>query len=185
MPDLLSSIDVHCHIFNGRDLPVEGFLSKVVLVDYPPPIADALEPLIFLLATIMHRAPTVEEELKVLDGIARRRATRGQYAQSRDQRRAIVLFALRKFLARGKAARQRRGSLGSIIPFKDCFDLVDLLYFRATRGGRFPKKFTRRDLQKLADLLIVGGEDMLQFVPWALIFSNYRFIILDELAHLA
>jgi predicted TIM-barrel fold metal-dependent hydrolase len=186
MPDPLNSIDVHCHIFNGRDLPIDKFLRNVVLVNYPSIVGDLLEPLIFLLTEIMQKsAPKFDAELKVLDGLASSKlAMRQQYANTPEQERQIVSSALKKLLARGKAA-PRRGATRATIPLEKRLALVDRLHFRATRGLRFQTQFDGGDLDKLAGLLLVGGEDLLQFIPWALIFPNYRFIILDKLAHLA
>lgn len=34
-PDLRNLIDIHCHIFNARDLPVEGFIQNIVIPHEP------------------------------------------------------------------------------------------------------------------------------------------------------
>src|SRR5689334_19144174 len=100
MSNSLCSVDVHCHIFNGRDLPIDAFLRKVVFADYP--LAGALlEPLIFLLSQIMQKsAPTFRAELKVLNHIAGGLATLNQFTRGVEQQRKIVAAALRKLLAR-------------------------------------------------------------------------------------
>jgi hypothetical protein len=53
-------------VIDRRSLPyfqrlrhtIQGFLSKVILVECPASIASVLEPLIFLPSTIVHTAPT-------------------------------------------------------------------------------------------------------------------------------
>ena len=55
--DLTSRIDVHCHVFNASDLPVGGFLHRVIFEDYSGQIQfNALKPPSFvsgLLATLV------------------------------------------------------------------------------------------------------------------------------------
>jgi hypothetical protein len=68
------AIDVHCHVFNASDLPVAGFLRRVVFEDYeeqvtpdafrvPSPIAALTASLIGFLR---HGVITAEEELERL-----------------------------------------------------------------------------------------------------------------------
>src|ERR1700722_5278974 len=46
------AIDVHCHLFNARDIPVEPFIREVVLREYP--LADVLaEPVVILAQSVL------------------------------------------------------------------------------------------------------------------------------------
>jgi hypothetical protein len=51
-PTAARTIDVHCHLFNARDIPVEPFIREVVLREYP--LADVIaEPVILLAQGIL------------------------------------------------------------------------------------------------------------------------------------
>ena len=64
-----ATVDVHCHVFNASDLPVRGFLQRVVFEDYGEQATDfALpSPLAALIAVLVDflqvGVPTAEEEL--------------------------------------------------------------------------------------------------------------------------
>jgi predicted TIM-barrel fold metal-dependent hydrolase len=68
------AIDVHCHVFNASDLPIAGFLRRVVFEDYEEQVTpDALRlpsPVAGLIATLIgflrHGVITAEEELERL-----------------------------------------------------------------------------------------------------------------------
>jgi len=67
-------IDVHCHVFNASDVPVRGFVQRVVLGDEEgqiiiepnPALRDAVIPafLAFLVKLMSTGAPTAEQELE-------------------------------------------------------------------------------------------------------------------------
>jgi predicted TIM-barrel fold metal-dependent hydrolase len=69
-------IDVHCHVFNGKDIPAKRFLEIVVLQHYPDVSVGrrALEPvnlilqgvIRFIVARITGTAPSVEAEVDCL-----------------------------------------------------------------------------------------------------------------------
>src|ERR1700744_4374594 len=69
-------IDAHCHLFNARDLPIEGFTKKVLIPEYKQlgslfaRYPDAFKVMIHALATIMQeRAPLPAAEIKFIDGL--------------------------------------------------------------------------------------------------------------------
>jgi hypothetical protein len=74
-------IDVHCHIFNAADLPIEGFARRILVpksvqtnelvarfADYP----GALEALVHALTVQVKRgAPDMQTEIDTIDGFER------------------------------------------------------------------------------------------------------------------
>jgi predicted TIM-barrel fold metal-dependent hydrolase len=78
-----SYIDVHCHIFNAKDLPVDDFIKKVVLrhkiddlkkqqpflakilTQHPQSVDIGLE---VIASMVRESAPSVDDEIKFLDG---------------------------------------------------------------------------------------------------------------------
>lgn len=77
----MNAVDVHCHIFNAADLPVKGFIQRVVFEDYEEqavfslPANQAALALPWFAAVlvkfVLHSAPTADEELEDLSaGIA-------------------------------------------------------------------------------------------------------------------
>src|SRR5262249_31168700 len=78
-------IDAHCHLFNARDLPIEGFTKKVLIPEYQQlgslfaKYPDAFKVMIHALATIMQeQAPLPADEVKFVDAVdagSRRLAT--------------------------------------------------------------------------------------------------------------
>ena len=96
-PGSPSAIDVHCHVFNARDLPISGFVDHVILHDgqtSPAWVLDLLE------SILRGGAPTADEELAMLKGPPRpppsaaeeRDYARGRVEQGADQ----LLRALRQ-----------------------------------------------------------------------------------------
>jgi predicted TIM-barrel fold metal-dependent hydrolase len=66
-----AAIDIHAHIFNGRDVPVIGFLRQVILRDpHTPPDRDILSEafLTLLKSILLANTPTAAEELADLAG---------------------------------------------------------------------------------------------------------------------
>src|SRR5262249_27836339 len=98
-----SVIDAHCHLFNVRDMPLEGFIRKVLipsnkdLAGYFARYQGAFEVMIHTLAEVMREdAPLAPEESALLDDIASGR--RG--APSAEERRRRDLAILEKVLNR-------------------------------------------------------------------------------------
>src|SRR5215468_11330041 len=86
-------IDAHCHLFNVRDMPLEGFIRKVLipsnkeLAGYFARYQGAFEVMIHTLAEVMREdAPLPREEIALLDDIAggRRREPSAEERRRRD-----------------------------------------------------------------------------------------------------
>src|ERR1700710_2821340 len=63
-----TGIDIHCHVFNARDIPIAGFVADVVLQGVPL-AGIALQPLIVLIAMTMDACTWTPQ--KELDEIRR------------------------------------------------------------------------------------------------------------------
>jgi len=178
-------VDVHCHIFNAQDLPIPQFARRVFLVDHP--IGGALaEPLIAIVALIMDSgAPTAQTEIAELGKIADGSAEPEEYIQTFEHKRQIVQMALERFLRPGDIVVLGKSGVDFNLPFADRQDFVNELHARVHRKTAAEFRLPALDLGGLAGELILGGDDVLQFVPWALTFTNYRFEILRQLSELS
>src|SRR5947208_14804071 len=66
IPDTAYAIDVHCHVFNARDLPIASFVLDVVLEGQPVG-GLPLVPLVTLVSLIMNRSAwSPQRELREL-----------------------------------------------------------------------------------------------------------------------
>ncbi|HZV19995.1 MAG TPA: amidohydrolase family protein, partial [Hyphomicrobiales bacterium] len=124
-------VDLHCHFFNAADLPVRGFLERVVLADYAAGQARAAQTgigigvwrgLVAKLTDLMlrQRAPTPKKELDFL------RATAGTAGASRQMIRGLVhknapeSYPSKEILAEvlGSAQQAQRPSAESVAPLE-------------------------------------------------------------------
>jgi predicted TIM-barrel fold metal-dependent hydrolase len=87
-------IDAHCHLFNARDLPIEGFTKKVLIPEYKQLSSlfarypDAFVVMIHALATIMQeQAPSPAEEIRFVDGLD---AGSARFPTAEEQRRRDI-----------------------------------------------------------------------------------------------
>ncbi|HEY9344064.1 MAG TPA: hypothetical protein VIQ53_02080, partial [Inquilinus sp.] len=67
IPDTAFAIDVHCHVFNARDLPIASFVLDVVL-EGKPLGGLPLVPLVTLVSLVMNRSAwSPQRELRELE----------------------------------------------------------------------------------------------------------------------
>src|SRR6266566_2921065 len=99
-------IDVHCHIFNAADLPIEGFARKIMVpktahtsellarfAEYP----GALEALVHAIAVQVKRgAPKSQEEIDAIDEFERdpRKKPTSAWRKEEDRRQLRSAFRL-------------------------------------------------------------------------------------------
>jgi predicted TIM-barrel fold metal-dependent hydrolase len=154
-------------------------------VDHPVGGA-AGEPLVALIALILDSAaPTAAKEIAELNKIAAGKKKPEDYVQTAEQQRQIVQMALERFLSpNGKIALGRSRAKFNI-PLRTRRAFVDDLKRRTKLSVRQKGLSEPDDLAGLAAKLVLGGEDLLQFFPWALKFTNYRFEILRQLSELS
>lgn len=91
IPDTAYAIDVHCHVFNARDLPIASFVLDVVLEGQPVG-GLPLVPLVTLVSLIMNRSAwSPQRELRELE--RGRTPTDGDPIQADVERAAADLVA--------------------------------------------------------------------------------------------
>lgn len=179
-------VDAHCHIFNACDLPVTQFVRQVLLVRHPF-LGDLLEPAIAFFAFIMdYNAPTAGDEITKLNEIGSRGLTPASFLaqrkrQKKNREQETVTAALRRLYQGDLASTPRRTGLGVDLPIAGRRALIVKFYRQAF--SREPPAITAIDLENLAEQLLLGGEDLAGLVPWFLKFTQFRFEMLDQLAH--
>ena len=106
------AIDVHCHLFNADDIPVEGFVRHAVLHDTDKlDLADLLEPFIEFVAEIMRESAISarDEAREIRGGRADRMALRrSDRTSDRQMVREAVVNATRRVQNRGGAPGSNR-----------------------------------------------------------------------------
>jgi len=122
-----TAIDVHCHVFNARDLPIVGFVLDVVLEGKP--LAQlALGPLVTTIALILDSSSwTAEDELAALKGgIVRPFMVRRTPVSETELVRQRAHDALRRLQEPDEKARKIEAR-------------VNALLARRRAGGRLPR----------------------------------------------
>jgi hypothetical protein len=90
-------VDVHCHLFNGRDLPVYGLLESVFLEQNI--FGIFAEPLALWLATSVEgNAPTFEQEMSDLDQLIEYPAVIAKRKPNSDRIAEILERGLKEFI---------------------------------------------------------------------------------------
>jgi predicted TIM-barrel fold metal-dependent hydrolase len=190
-------IDVHCHIFNADDLPVQGFIRKVVvprfartnqLVATFQGYPGALEALVRALAVQMRTgAPKSTAELAMLDAIdaGSRKKPTSEWRKGEDIKNLQGAF---------KRIWEDADTFRNLWP-KDLMALevaveniqlflVQRIYPLFGRPVLSPDE--RRDLERwdykdLATKLYPRDDLVGQYIRWALLFTRFRFELGDEL----
>lgn len=183
-----SLIDVHAHVFNASDLPVEKFLKIVILDLYPQPgvqrllnnkdrdIVDwLLELFLFILGE--NRAPTAREEIEVLSG----RAAALPRAKELDTAAQTTIKRTGEFLKglaqpEGMTFRQHRPTEPGAILLRDAI-------VRAANGEiRSLRSMSAEDFEGVAERAYNSGADVGLYLRWFTLFTVYRHVLVDRLA---
>jgi predicted TIM-barrel fold metal-dependent hydrolase len=188
-------IDAHCHCFNGRDMPIVGFLEHLIS-EYPFFVLVA--PFALLLARIIEdAAPNYAKEYKLLRKLVRRPSALKLVKRNSDRKQELIVRGLRKFIDKdtsfGRAASKERALTAEndafIIYLYRLFGIPVLTQpgknkagIRNGLVGNAPE-LAQRILQNRQ---IQGLEKSIayvrQFHILATEMTNYRFQILDDLA---
>ena len=197
-------IDAHCHMFNVLDVPAESFIEKVVLKNSVAEMSvgnrnvaelfskfpEAVSALVHMLATmISKRSCEPHDEIWVLDQleeVGRRPRTVAD----------IELKGLEEILDevwwQKKVHKGLRGKLGQRW---FTFVALDELKFRL-RKEAYPERpdselrgsqeaFEESDCRTVAKILYTEKDGPLStYIRWALLFTRYRFQLVDELHRL-
>lgn len=177
------AIDVHCHLFNGTDLPVTRFLSQVVLAEHEPQ-AEAITPqggivdptiverLIRLLTHgLLRDAPTAVEETRYLE----RRTPKLQTATLKGARQQVV-DRTAGFLEQGSQPEGFAALSGGDATLRQ--QILEA-------AGSSPESITPNmsvDYQQIAARAVASNSAIGLIARWVALFFRYRHELADELA---
>ena len=191
IPPLLPTIDVHCHIFNARDLPIRSFVRLIVFEGKP--IGVGLDPLVTFLSFIMDQnSPTATDELAaiaVLSGRPLPAAPRVMpplsLAEDEARKKAFVVRALDR-LRRGETLLGP--TAGTVAPAakSDAAANIEFVNELARRyqpmapAGRLAAR-RLSDLEGIFDGIKRAADRLANYVDWAYRYTLYRYEILGML----
>lgn len=176
-------IDVHTHLFNASDLPTVRFIKIVVLKHYPRQATrvleiqdpDALDGLIALATWIVGRtrAPSAEEESRVLDGKTRVRAV---HTAGRANEEAAIA-AIAAFAAQSETAVSGQLSPTAHRRIRSALFAAAGVDGAAVRDGPMEDA----DAKLLAERAF-RSKDLGLVLRWFALFTRYRHSLAEELA---
>jgi predicted TIM-barrel fold metal-dependent hydrolase len=188
-------IDVHCHCFNGRDMPIVGYFEHLIIEH---PFLVFVAPFALVLARVVEdKAPSYTKERKLLLQFVHKPSKSKRVPRNSDRKQELIERGLRKFIDKdtsfGHAAIKDRARATEndafIIHLYKLFGVPVL-----TQPGK-TKPAIRNELRRkapqlaqkiLEDKEIRGLEKYVaylrQFFILATEMTNYRFQILDDLA---
>jgi predicted TIM-barrel fold metal-dependent hydrolase len=197
-------IDAHCHFFNAADIPVRGFLERVVFQDYPNtqiPSPRSLSPSLDLsvfqgmVATLIDfllksGAPTPRQELQCLsqaavcgDFSALAPESRQALSASETPAMAVKTRVLSNVLQDNVQGPRARGAQPSgRADQEDIEAFLDAVLNEMKAEGRAPPETTARSLQSGAqagmfdDLasFLFGSTLFGRYFRWARLLTGYR-----------
>lgn len=176
-------IDVHCHLFNGSDLPTVRFIKTVYLghyrkqgvqtLDIEDP--DLLDGLLYLLTWIIGktRAPTADKEIDVLD-----RRARAEIGNLRGQRNdEAVISATAEVIQNGGMGVSDGQETG-------LRKVREALFFAAGESGVGVSEtpLTEDAATVVARKAFASKMDLGNMLRWFALFTRYRYDLADQLA---
>ncbi len=183
-PAVSALIDVHCHLFNGSDLPTVRFIKVVLLHHYPSQGVrtldirdeDALDGLIALLTAIVGRtrAPTAKAEMAVLDGQSSALALNSNLPENES----AVVEATATFLSQNQFA-----VAAGISP--NAFKTIRSAIFSAAgvQGAAVSDApVTPPEATVLAQKAYRSNVDLGLVLRWFALFTRYRHVLAEQLA---
>jgi predicted TIM-barrel fold metal-dependent hydrolase len=184
-PHIANVVDVHCHIFNGSDLPSVRFMKIVVLQHYPKQSVrtlditdpDAVDGLLALLTFILGRtrAPTAAQEVALLDAGA---AAEARYAKS-SENEAAVIDAVSAFASRDRNAVATSGGISE----RASEAILDSIFSAAGVGSAAATADGKPQLNRAAaERAYRSSADIGVYLRWFALFTRYRHSLADDLA---
>jgi predicted TIM-barrel fold metal-dependent hydrolase len=194
-------IDCHCHIFNADDLPIVGFVERVVLPSrdefkkYETQYGNVIRFLVRYLAEWMkENAPDTEDEIAELEkfkaGQARPRSPAKIRVDDIDQI-ADLIDGLKDLRIRGERFTFREGIVSAYLPGV----VVGLMHREA-----YPERFTDTGIgnrdgafdpdhwvisEELAKKLYDEGKGPIaHYLRWGSVFTHFRHELADELTRI-
>jgi hypothetical protein len=194
-------IDVNCHCFNGRDMPIFGFFEHLI-EEYPFLVFVA--PFALVLARIVEdKAPSYDREIKLLRRLVRTPAAAKRVKRNSDHKQELIGRGIRNFIDKdttfGRAAIKDRARAAEndafIIYLYRVFGIPFLTQAGMNKAEirdelwRNTPRLTQKILENedtFEDKDTIGLEEIVayikQFFILATEMTNYRFQILDHLA---
>lgn len=176
-------IDVHCHLFNGSDLPTVRFIKVVILSHYPKQgiktldirDPDAMDGLIALLTAILGRtrAPSAKEEIAVLDGQSSELARNTKSLTNE----AAVVSATAEFLSQNQFAVASGISPNAFKTVRGAIMIAAGVEGVAVSDA----PITKEDASVLAQKAYKSSFDMGLILRWFALFTRYRYVLAEQL----
>jgi predicted TIM-barrel fold metal-dependent hydrolase len=192
------TIDVHCHLFNGRDLPIYGLLESVILEQnifgiFAEPLA------LWLAASIEGNSPTYQQEIKYLDHLIANSAATAVYKPNSNRVAGFLEGGLRKFIGQYTSFGPRTSvtdrNNAFLLELLRRFAPPSTLKYRMTKGDvlgllknhQFRQALIKRILDYRTKKSALGFFDELseyisQFCHWSGTFTEYHFRLADDLS---
>jgi len=194
-------IDAHCHLFNGRDLPIFGLLLYTILQVNVFGIFAV--PFALLLASFIERkAPSYETEKEILDNhLIPNPSAIGEYKRNSEKAPEIFADGLKTFVDRYTSFGE--SPTATVIDRNDALLLELMRRFgsesldgltkddlkKRLQSKEFREDLIRRIIQFKKTTNNFGSIDELsqyyaQFFRWAAAFLDYHFHLAEDLAGL-
>src|SRR5262245_55394574 len=151
-PTNRTMIDIHCHVFNGDDLPIEKFVEDVVIRSnpgfsrYATRYGNAIHFLVgFAAEWLRKHAPDATRESELLDRIGQGNAeprTRSQIEADEIRLLSELIETLKNLRIRGQSIRFRERVVSSYLPGI----VIGLMHREA-----FPLRFTGKTVLDNSD----------------------------------
>jgi predicted TIM-barrel fold metal-dependent hydrolase len=192
-------IDAHCHLFNARDLPIEGFTKKVLIPEYKQLSSlfarypDAFKVMIHALASIMQeQAPSPADEIKFVDRLDAGSARLPSPAEQRARDIANIEKVLRKIwskdILRELGVRDARAADVGIVDLQQLIlrEVYPEIFSNNPREDEIATLIDTQNLSDVARLLYDGGTERTieRNIHWALLFTRHRVELGEELQRL-
>jgi len=192
-------IDAHCHLFNARDIPIEGFTKKVLIPAYKQlgslfeRYPQAFTVMIHALATIMQeQAPLPAAEIKLIDALDAGSARLPTAAERRALDIANIEKVLRKIwskdILRELSVRNARAADVGIIELQKLIlsEVYPGIFSSTSRADEIAALIESQNLPDVARHLYDSGSERTigRNVQWALLFTRHRLELTEDLRRL-
>jgi predicted TIM-barrel fold metal-dependent hydrolase len=179
-------IDVHCHVFNGSDLPVEGFIEKVKLNADEIAWRNIGKPGVDLLCEWLKSAPDGEKETKLLRkklGLADADNEDGEVSDNQFDLELRDLIDKRKN-SKDDDERELYSSLAAeagIEPLNAAHVKGFLGRFWGSVKKMTKKLFKWNSVKKVAKWLLNAPGEIGRLFRWGRLLKKYRYEIVEKI----
>ena len=176
--------DIHCHVFNGSDLPTIRFIKIVVLGHYPKQAIktldiddpDVVDGLIALFTWIVGRtrAPSADDEIRVLDG----QLKSSPQNLTDEANEEAVIDALASFAQPGGVAATGDQPTSGVRKVRRA------IFKAAGENGvaAANKPLSNPEAKAVAGRAYRSKFDLGLLLRWFALFTRYRHVLVDKLA---